>query len=95
MSLTEYVDGLNTLVVQTSDELEVADARYQQIPEPNQEDAIVGFPSNRGGLLIDGCILSLIDVLFAVGSPSRLRPLWNAGFHAARSWAALSARICS
>lgn len=40
LSLTEYVDGLNTLVSETTDELEVADARFRQIPEPNREDAI-------------------------------------------------------
>ena len=32
-------------------------------------DRGVGFPSNRGGLLIDGCILSLVDVLCVVVSP--------------------------
>jgi transposase len=57
----------------------------------------LGFPSNRGGLLIDG-LHSLTDwCLGAVGSPSRaLRSLGGPGCHAARSCrAARSARICS
>ena len=40
LSLTEYVDGLNALVSETTDQLEVADARFRQTPEPNREDAI-------------------------------------------------------
>ena len=40
LSLTEYVDSLNALVSETTDQLEVADARFRQTPEPNREDAI-------------------------------------------------------
>jgi len=40
MSLTEYVNGLNALVSETKDQLEVADARFRQTPEPSREDAI-------------------------------------------------------
>lgn len=59
--------------------------------------ALLGFPSNRGGLLIDDMRSFAGWRLGTIGSPPRaLRPLDNLGLHAARaSSAALSARICS
>ena len=61
------------------------------------ELATLGFPSNRGGLLIDGMHSLAGWRLASIGSRSgTLRPLGGPGFHAARSGrSARSARICS
>ena len=57
----------------------------------------VGFPSNRGGLLIDGLHSLTVWCLGVVGLLlTASRSVEGPGSHAARSrWLALSARICS
>lgn len=39
MSLTEYVDGLNALVSEATEQLEAESAQFGQIPTPSKEDA--------------------------------------------------------